>query len=254
MVLSRRCNLHLFLILTATLASASLPRSNPQSRYSRFLEEIEHKSESDDENSSSNVVTTPPWNASPNIDACGFLLDLYSSRFGEWEAEADLSGRHGYRRVLKRVLRKGGAQTQIMKQSRSSIDSSSDYVDNEGLISQLQCEDIDIGTFQVRQVPGDGNCLFHSLSLCLYHAERKIHFPLTKSESFRDLFCRSRDLRNMAVQSLKSVDRSGDDRVLFLQGDEYLTCHELLSAAASQYNISPDEYCKLMAENCTWGG
>ena len=256
MALNKRCNLHLLLLLTATLAGASLPRSNPHSRYSRFLEEIENSQDSED----SSEVTTPPWNASPNIDVSGFLRDAYSSRFGEWEREADLPGRHGYRRVIRRVLRKGGGQI-MMRQRQLSIDrqnSGSSGADNdpyeetnEDKLQLLDCEDIDIGTFTVRQVPGDGNCLFHSLSLCLYHAEKRVHLPLTASESFRDLFRRSRDLRNMAVKSLQS---GGDDRRLFLQGDEYLTCQELLSAAASQYNISPDEYCNLMAENCTWGG
>ncbi|GKY91952.1 hypothetical protein MPSEU_000166800 [Mayamaea pseudoterrestris] len=101
----------------------------------------------------------------------------------------------------------------------------------------------------VRQVPGDGNCLFHSISLCLYHAENGTHWNIQGQRSLDELYQRSRLLRSQAVECLKSSNRR-----LFLQGRESLKAHELVQAAAQQYGLTSDEYCEAMQQDCVWGG
>jgi len=47
---------------------------------------------------------------------------------------------------------------------------------------------------------------------------------------------------------------NADSPVVFLQGTDSLTIHELVSAAAAQYNITNSEYCSQMEDESTWGG
>lgn len=100
---------------------------------------------------------------------------------------------------------------------------------------------------QIRQVPGDGNCLFHSLSVCLAKAENGTHFCF---DNLRQLQATSTSLREQAVDFLSANPR----RMLFLQGKEYLRAKDLVEAAASQYAVSGQEYCETMRKNSYWGG
>ena len=99
----------------------------------------------------------------------------------------------------------------------------------------------------VRQVPGDGNCLFHSLSLCLQHAQNGTHWDM--GSRIDELYQHSQQLRKQAVACLRQGHKK-----LFLQGRETLRAHELVTAAAQQYDMSPEEYCTAMEEECVWGG
>lgn len=99
----------------------------------------------------------------------------------------------------------------------------------------------------IRQVPGDGNCLFHSISLCLYHAVNGTHRNLT--ETMDQLYSQSQQLRTQAVQCLRQSQRR-----LFLQGRETLKANELVTAAAQQYGLTAQEYCASMEQECVWGG
>ena len=100
---------------------------------------------------------------------------------------------------------------------------------------------------QIRQVPGDGNCLFHSISLCLRYAENGTHWSLP--EDMEELYEHSRCLREQAVQCL-----SHPRRRLYLQGSERLWAHDLVEAAAQQYALSPEDYCEAMEQESVWGG
>jgi OTU-like cysteine protease len=126
---------------------------------------------------------------------------------------------------------------------------------------------------QIRQVPGDGNCLFHSISLCLHHAVNGTHYdlsntpvepskrhtdmqrdgtvPASPSPPLRmdDLYVQSRRLRAQAVACLRA-----ERRRLYLQGREWMAAQELVEAAAQQYDLTPDEYCAAMEEEAVWGG
>jgi OTU-like cysteine protease len=156
----------------------------------------------------------PPWNPSPQIDANGFLIPKYRRIPGEWERES-------WRRRRK--------QTQhVLSTSPPAI---------------------------IRQVPGDGNCLFHSISTCYAYAVNGTHIDLRNANTMQWLYHHSRKLRQLAVDCLEGkLHHSNNSRLLFLQGHEYLKCHELVDAAASQYGISGQEYCELMRQDSYWGG
>lgn len=98
---------------------------------------------------------------------------------------------------------------------------------------------------QIRQVPGDGNCLFHSLSLCLQYSLNGTHWDM--SNRLDELYDQSRSLRAKAVACLRQ-----NNRRLFLQGRESLRAIDLVTAAAQQYDLTPEEYCATMEEDCVW--
>jgi len=100
---------------------------------------------------------------------------------------------------------------------------------------------------RIRQVPGDGNCLFHSLSVCLRYVENGTHFSFVKD--MEELRKCSRRLRQQAIDVLQK--RKGD---LFLQGEETLTPKQLVDSVAEQHGCSAQEYCETMRQERYWGG
>ncbi|KAL7447287.1 hypothetical protein ACHAXM_010883 [Skeletonema potamos] len=159
----------------------------------------------------------PPWNPSPKIDPNGFLSDLYHRTPGEWEHLANIRGKYGPR---------------------------SKYYPRNLLSIPVE----------IRQVPGDGNCLFHSIAACLFYTENDgMHLPMDSHERILELRCKSLELRNAAVDVLHNVSHKGR-RKLFLQGEEYLEARELLAAAAAQFELQGEEYCELMRKESYWGG
>lgn len=101
----------------------------------------------------------------------------------------------------------------------------------------------------IRQVPGDGNCLFHSISTSYAHAVNGTHLDLRQTQNLQWLYKNSARLREQAVDCLEQREK-----LLFLQGHEYLKARDLVEAAASQYKISGNEYCQLMRQDSYWGG
>ncbi|EED89926.1 predicted protein [Thalassiosira pseudonana CCMP1335] len=161
----------------------------------------------------SNDYHHPPWNPSPKINSSGFLSHLYPRLPGEWEPLANIRGKHGPRsRTYPKSL-------------------------------------VDIPV-EIRQVPGDGNCLFHSIAVCLYKVVNGTHISMDSPRSIHQLRCQSLHLRNCAVDVLQNVPR----KRLFLQGEEYLEANELLGAAAAQFELDGEEYCELMRKESYWGG
>jgi hypothetical protein len=77
-----------------------------------------------------------------------------------------------------------------------------------------------------RQVPGDGSCLFHSLTAALSVLVNGTHHAL----EIEPLRRHSDFLRQTAVD----VFEEDPGRVLWLQGSEKMTCAELLTAVAEQ--------------------
>jgi len=101
----------------------------------------------------------------------------------------------------------------------------------------------------IRQVPGDGNCLFHSISTCYAHAINGTHLDMRSPDTMEWLYRHSTKLRQLAVDCLEERRK-----VLFLQGPEYLNAKDLVETAAAQYGISGNEYCDLMRQESYWGG
>ena len=102
--------------------------------------------------------------------------------------------------------------------------------------------------YQVRQVPGDGGCMFHALATCLDYADKREHFINFDPEIRRI----SRQLRELAVSTLQSQDCS----FALQEGDELrkVSSIDILNLVAQQYNITADEYCSSMLHDQTWGG
>ena len=124
----------------------------------------------------------PAWNHSPEIDTHGFLSKRYKLHPGSWEKEARIGGKYGYKSLHTRKL------------------------------PEVECV--------IRQVPGDGNCLFHSISTALSWVEDRKHLDFDETfqkkslkqtkrgrsrsalEEELDLHTRSKILRQIAVDML----------------------------------------------------
>ncbi|KAL7519239.1 hypothetical protein ACHAWX_004024 [Stephanocyclus meneghinianus] len=201
------------LIQVATSESSTIPRS--ANRYSNYPDSLDDDDDDRQRRSSSSPPQEPqhpPWNPSPQIDPAGYLTHLYPRTPGTWEPAANLRGRYGPR-------------------SKSYASLSSVPV-------------------RIRQVPGDGNCLFHSIAVGLSRVEEGIDLDMATAGGIRDLRRRSWRLRNRAVDALEGRGR----KRLFLQGDECLEAKELLMAAAAQFDLEGREYCDLMRKESYWGG
>ena len=155
--------------------------------------------------------STPPWNPSDQIDEEGFLKQVYSRLPGEWEGDANI----------------GGTYSPTSRHYASTF----------------------AVPVSVRQVPGDGNCLFHSLSAALAYAVNGTHRSMATDQDLLELQAYSSMLRKLAVATLEKQDQT-----LFLQGKEYLLARDLVQAAAAQYDMSGERYCQLMKRDCYWGG
>ncbi len=94
---------------------------------------------------SPNYDDLPPWNPSPHIDHKGFLLKTYKCVPGSWEKEAKIGGKYGH---LSKHTQKLAAEEQEV---------------------------------YIRQVPGDGNCLFHSLAAGLSWVEDGVHLDFDEN-------------------------------------------------------------------------
>lgn len=200
----------------------TIPRSTHNTHYDRLRQAATSKDKNtksngdgdDDDNdpnslsiNGDNFFVRPPWTPSPHIDRSGFCKTIYTRIAGEWEPEV---------------------YSQI-KASRHA--------------NPLHLELVPV---QIRQVPGDGNCLFHSITTCFAHANStRLQYP----RDLTWLYKHSAHLRQEAVDCLRQRRR-----VLFLQGHEYLRAQDLVQAAADQYGISPKEYCDLMQQDSYWGG
>jgi len=154
-------------------------------------------------------LNSPPWTPSSQIDDDGFLKCHYTLLPGDWEVEANIGGRHGP--------------------------------------SSRRYKTLHHTPVTVRQVPGDGNCLFHSIATCLSYAANGTHVCMRDTSN---LYAVSRTLRAAAVDCLSQ----NPHRRLFLQGGESLRAGELVSAAAAQYDLTGEEYCEQMRRDSYWGG
>lgn len=177
--------------------------------------------------SSATTPSRPAWNASPQITPQGYLRELYRRVPGKWEED--------------------------------------DYHSGVGL-SDTKSSDLDVPVI-VRQVPGDGDCLFHAVAVSLSLIECGSHPRMDGPECLRELREASGRLRRMAVECLRSCNSESIHpsskrrkhskkryRRLFIQGCESMATSRLLATAAAQYGISSREYCDLMEQDSYWGG
>jgi hypothetical protein len=99
--------------------------------------------------------------------------------------------------------------------------------------------------FAIRQVPGDGSCLFHSISAW-------IAFLTTEEHKMFDHRLKrfSQHLRELSVDILSRDNNTS----LVLEDNECIDAPSLLESIANHYNVSPSEYCQSMLLRETWGG
>lgn len=98
--------------------------------------------------------------------------------------------------------------------------------------------------YSVRQVPGDGGCLFHAISACLSFVQTRTHCEF--DWRMRKL---SQVLRHLAVDILQSPNVA-----LAIENGEITEATSLLKTISDVYNIEPEEYCKQILDPRTWGG
>ena len=165
----------------------------------------------------------PPWNPSIHINNHGYLRQLFQRIPAEIEET-----------------------TSVVDNNNNS-----NYDDAHSLATPVL----------IRQVPGDGDCLFHSLAIALSFTEKGKLMRLDTQQGLQELKESSRKLRTMAVECLassftKKRRKASTKRYkrLFIQGSESIKTSQLLSTASSQYGISPEEYCELMMQDSYWGG
>ncbi|RYH17672.1 hypothetical protein EON65_28260, partial [archaeon] len=97
--------------------------------------------------------------------------------------------------------------------------------------------------FLVRQVPGDGGCLFHSIATWLTYSTCNQHLEF--DWKLRKL---SNQLRQIAVNMLQT------NQSLYIENGDIMDSPSLLSIVGEHYNMTPSEYCTQMLCSATWGG
>lgn len=99
-------------------------------------------------------------------------------------------------------------------------------------------------SFLVKQVPGDGACLFNALAECLRHRHCGVHHDFDGVTAAISAW-----LRETAVDVL-----SCEGRELVTEEGAVLNTSELLRMVADHYNTTAADYCAKMRQRHTWGG
>jgi len=99
--------------------------------------------------------------------------------------------------------------------------------------------------FYVRQVPGDGSCLFHSLAAGLSYITTSDHLEFDKS--LRHL---SKSLRDMSIETLAQRNE-----LLIIENNQTMLSQDLLEIVCTHYNYSSSQqYLEDLKNPKTWGG
>jgi len=141
-------------------------------------------------------------------------------------------------------------------------------------------------SMRVRQVPGDGNCLFNALSVALHYAEtgqhganslpelrnlsgtmrqlavdvltgsRNISASVAKiEEHFRDINAASGSGRKLRTRAASGgLCLGGRRRRLYLEHGQRVSPEHLVQSVAETYDTSCDVYCQRMRQDGKWGG
>ena len=104
---------------------------------------------------------------------------------------------------------------------------------------------------KIRQVPGNGSCLFLAIAASLLYNESSIN-GIKNHPSMFEVQTLSAKLRNQAVNVLSSGIQQNN--VLAMQLDESITASQLVKLAAQQHGITSNEYIKNMRNEQVWGG
>ena len=101
-------------------------------------------------------------------------------------------------------------------------------------------------SFCIQQVQGSGDCLFHSIAIGMAFEDEQRHLDMYDPV----LTERVKKLRALAVKTLTD----DPNRTLHLEGEQELITSELVDAAAEQYGVTGEDYCRSMGKDGVWGG
>ena len=132
----------------------------------------------------------------------------------------------------------------LPQSKQQSHKSPTELLHSSFLHEMFETEEDSSERFLVRQVPGDGGCLFHALTVCLDYRYSKKHNDFTSRH--RKI---SNKIRKLAVNLLMR-----DNDTLIMDNKETITSSQLLGIVADHYNMTTHEYCKKMVQPNTWGG
>ena len=107
-------------------------------------------------------------------------------------------------------------------------------------------EEGNFSSFCIQQVQGSGDCLFHSIAIGMAYEDEARHLDMYDPV----LTERVKALRALAVQTLTE----DPNRTLHLEGEQELVTSELVAAAAEQYGVTAEDYCRSMRQAGVWGG
>lgn len=111
------------------------------------------------------------------------------------------------------------------------------------LKNTYQVKDNDKQVFRVRQVPGDGGCLFHSIAASISYSQTNSHQEFDSS-----MLQLSYDLRKIAVSYLQQ------NLTLIYEKGEIIDSATLLQLVSNHYNMTEQQYCANMLKRKAWGG
>ena len=169
-----------------------------------------------------------------------------------------------------------GRQRQVLPRSSHDVSfytqpwSPSSQIDEQGFLTQLyqripgvwekdypvsgkHRRILEMDTTYIRQVPGDGNCLFNAIALSLFKIKRGRHFHYD-AYNFQLLRQYAQSLRDKAVNFLEKQINCECPKLLYIQGDVCIDIHELAEQFSTQYGISVQEYCDTMRQDGVWAG
>lgn len=113
---------------------------------------------------------------------------------------------------------------------------------------------------KIRQVPGNGSCLFHAIAASILFdrsISRENEEKHGKHPTMSKVIEYSSSLRTQAVDELESrikLEDAQDSHYFIMQNDETISASELVYKAALQYGMSSREYLSQMRQENTWGG
>ena len=138
--------------------------------------------------------------------------------------------------------------TSLMKGVSSRVDIQIADDDGSGAMGMSDGESLAV----LRQMPGDGSCLFYALAADVLQSEadKQSTHALDDRTTWFSIRQKAADLRQLAVDTLE-----GDpDNVLTISDNDKVQSSTLLEAAAASFGMSSKEYCKSMRQASCWGG
>lgn len=104
---------------------------------------------------------------------------------------------------------------------------------------------------RIRQVPGNGSCLFLAIAAGVLYNE-SLNNDVGQHPTMAQVKTLSTKLRNQAVDAF--VDGIKYGKSLVMQQDEIIKTAQLVQLAASQYNLTVEQYLNNMRDAQVWGG